>query len=174
MSTFAFLSANKREAITDWRTDLFTRGLNFANRSFSNLRYCLNPLECMFCPLMKSGLFCSWNQEYNAPHSKPNPRLAESESRLLKMLKRKLAESESRRLAELRSLFSITISPRIRSQNRNGSKCSVRTNAEPIYAKTPENPSLCHGPLSRIFVIFEGCPNLVTQHNSTHRVHILL
>jgi hypothetical protein len=34
------------------------------------------------------------------------------------------------------------------SQNRNGSKCSVWTYAEQIYAKTPENPPHCHVPLN--------------------------
>jgi hypothetical protein len=50
------------------------------------------------------------------------------------------------RLSESGSRFFKRISSRIRSQNRNGSKGSVRE--EPVYAKTSENPPHCHVPLT--------------------------
>ncbi len=43
-----------------------------------------------------------------------------------------------------RRVFRLRISPRIRSQNRNGLKC---TEKELCRAKTPENPPRCHVPL---------------------------
>jgi hypothetical protein len=44
-------------------------------------------------------------------------------------------------------VFWIRISPRIRSQNRNGPKGSVRDSWGTISAKIPENPPHCHVPL---------------------------
>jgi len=59
----------------------------------------------------------------------------------------RLVESESRRLPDSpsrRVVFRLRISPQIRSQNQNGSKCSVGPMPNRFQQKTPENPSHCH------------------------------
>ncbi len=90
------------------------------------------------------------------------PSIVESESHQLRVsLIRRVANSLYHWVGE--SFFEyerIWISPRIRSQNRNGSKCSVRDlYAEPIYAKTSENSVHCHVPL---------------MHTSIYGRHLLL
>ncbi len=57
------------------------------------------------------------------------------------------ATSPTRRVADSPSrgvVFRLRISPRMWSQNRNGSKGIVRDLWEPISAKNPENPPHCH------------------------------
>jgi hypothetical protein len=78
---------------------------------------------------------------------KTTPRLGESESRLLNVSKKSplFGESESRRLPDLASRG---ISLRIRSQNRNGSKGSVKDLWGTNFCKTPENPPYWHVPLN--------------------------
>jgi hypothetical protein len=95
--------------------------------------------------------FSTSDSLYHRYAESSTPRLNDTWSRRLSVSTIRGVD-DSRRLPVSLSLgvvFRIRISPRIRSQNRNGSKCSVRDLCRTDYnAKTSENPVRFHVPLS--------------------------
>ncbi len=99
------------------------------------------PRLSAFSALSASGVLCIWRSLHPQQFwTSATPRLAESESR-------RLPDSSSRQV-----VFQLQISPQIRSQNRNGSKCSVRDQCQTDLCKNLGNRPHCHIPLNPLFM----------------------